>query len=46
VKLAQESVMSDEEHFRFLHNVILPLYSQLRDDLRIFWGFAENDHRK
>ncbi len=35
VVLLRNGAMSDEEHFRFLHNVILPTYLCMRDDLRI-----------
>ena len=35
IKLVQNKVVSDNEHFRFLHNVVLPLYLAFRDDLRL-----------
>lgn len=41
LRLVQEKVISDDEHFRILHNVILPLYTAFRDDLRIGGTLAE-----
>ncbi|MBI1863645.1 hypothetical protein HYS03_00295, partial [Candidatus Woesebacteria bacterium] len=42
VKLLQQNAMTDDEHFRFLHNVILPLFLSYRDDLRISGTLAQN----
>jgi outer membrane protein assembly factor BamB len=41
IRLAQTNAMSDDEHFRFLHNVVLPLYLAYRDDLRINGTLAQ-----
>lgn len=35
VALLQKGLVTNEEHFRFLHNVVLPSYLCLRSDLRV-----------
>ena len=42
IRTVQENMISDEEQFRILHNMILPIYKSYIDELRTFAFLAED----